>query len=509
MRLLPRRSKAAPDANPVPLRLRRRGMSPTVAGAIVVVLLVVAIYAAFTKRNPLHHGFQLKAVFASAVNIGKNSPVRIAGINVGTVQGIGLYPGTHVAVVTMSLDNGALPIHADATLKIRPRIFLEGNFFVDMTPGSPSAPVLHSGATIPITQTADPVQLDQVLSALNSDTRSELQALLASYGTALTHVPTPAEDVSQDPIVRGKTAAQALNDAARRSPRSLRDSTIVSQALSGQEPHDVSLLVASLGKVTGALGQSESDLQGLISNFDVTLQAFAVQSAALNSAVAQLPGALTTADRAFAALDASFPNTRAFALALIPAAEETPATIAAALPWIKQARVLVSPAELGNLSKQLVALAPPLAQLTPAQTTFANEELGPVSRCFARVLIPAGNVPLQDGSASTGAPNYQELFYALVGLNSAGSNFTGNGPFLRALAGGGGTYFNSGPLSVFGTNDPPGGYGEVRTVLPPQGTSPANPGVEPPLKPNVPCDTQQLPDFNGPAAHGPADGPGR
>ena len=71
--------------------------------------------------------------------------------------------------------------------------------------------------------------------------------------------------------------------------------------------------------MSGALGQSETDLQGLISNFDVTLGAFATQSAALNTAVGLLPGALTTTDRAFAALDASFPVTRAFALDLIPA----------------------------------------------------------------------------------------------------------------------------------------------------------------------------------------------
>ena len=42
-----------------------------------------------------------------------------------------------------------LPIHKDATLKIRPRIFLEGNFFVDLQPGTPSAPTIDDGDTIP------------------------------------------------------------------------------------------------------------------------------------------------------------------------------------------------------------------------------------------------------------------------------------------------------------------------------------------------------------------------
>ena len=42
----------------------------------------------------------------------------------------------------MEIDEKGLPIHKDATLKIRPRIFLEGNFFVDLKPGSPSSPTL-------------------------------------------------------------------------------------------------------------------------------------------------------------------------------------------------------------------------------------------------------------------------------------------------------------------------------------------------------------------------------
>ena len=67
-------------------------------------------------------------------------------------------------------------------MKIRPRIFLEGNFFVDVTPGTPSAPTIDDGDTIPITQTATPVQLDQVLSALQSDTRTSLQKTAGRAG---------------------------------------------------------------------------------------------------------------------------------------------------------------------------------------------------------------------------------------------------------------------------------------------------------------------------------------
>ena len=129
----------------------------------MIVVVAVLAYFGFTKHIPFKHGYRLKAVFATAVNIHSKSPVRIAGVNVGKVSSIKRVGKT--GLVSMEIESSGLPIHADATLKIRPRIFLEGNWFVELQPGSPSAPTLSSGATIPITQTSNPVQLDQVLDA--------------------------------------------------------------------------------------------------------------------------------------------------------------------------------------------------------------------------------------------------------------------------------------------------------------------------------------------------------
>ena len=42
-------------------------------------------------------------------------------------------------MVTMTVGKAGRPIHDDARAKIRPRIFLEGNFFVDIEPGTPGA----------------------------------------------------------------------------------------------------------------------------------------------------------------------------------------------------------------------------------------------------------------------------------------------------------------------------------------------------------------------------------
>jgi len=83
------------------LRKDRTGANPFRVGAIVLILAVIAVYFGFTKHIPFTHGFRVKGVFTSAVSIRKNSPVRIAGVNVGKVTGVSRYKGSDATVVSM------------------------------------------------------------------------------------------------------------------------------------------------------------------------------------------------------------------------------------------------------------------------------------------------------------------------------------------------------------------------------------------------------------------------
>ena len=117
-------------------------------------------------------------------------------------------------------DEGAgLPLHKDATLKIRSRIFLEGNFFVDLTPGTPEGEELEDGDTIPVTRTSTPVQLDELLTALQTNDRESLQDLLDGLGDGLNGKPTAADDRDQDREcarrVRGQVAERLHRPRAR------------------------------------------------------------------------------------------------------------------------------------------------------------------------------------------------------------------------------------------------------------------------------------------------------
>jgi phospholipid/cholesterol/gamma-HCH transport system substrate-binding protein len=485
----------------IPASQLHRG-NPVRFALVMLAIVVIAVYFGFTKHIPFKHGFRLKAEFATAVNIHSKSPVRIAGVDVGKVTGIQRQGNT--GLVSMEIESTGLPIHADATAKIRPRIFLEGNWFVDLQPGSPSAKTLSSGATLPITQTSDPVQLDQVLDALNTDTRANLQNFLIGYGDGLTRKPNAADNAEQDPIVRGLNAAEALNRATVRGPASLRATAVLNQAITGTEPHDLSKLVASIGKVSSALNVNEQQLGELIGNFDTFFHSFAAQAPSLSATVAELPSSLLNIDRGLASLDAAFPPTRTFALDILPGVRATPAAVAASLPWIEQVQASFAPSELGGVAQGLVAATPSLARLTSEQTPFyRQQEL--FSKCLTKVFYPAGNTKIQDGSSTSGVEVYKEFWYGLAGLAGIGQSFDGNGTMTHFLLGSGGPTLRSAKTSIQGTSLS-GLKMLAHASLPPLGTRPAFPAQEPQYKPLVPCYTQSSPEYNGPLASGPADG---
>ena len=473
--------------------MRRRPRSPVAIGLIALAVILALVFLGFTKDIPFTKPFQVNAVFQSANSIRTGSPVRIAGVEVGKVKEVKAAEGSDAAVVVLQIDDDGLPLHEDATAKIRPRIFLEGNFFVDLKSGSPSAPELEDGGTIKVTQTATPVQLDEVLTALQSDSRQDLKDLLAALAEALNSEPTAEEDADADPSTRGETAAKSFNDAYDDIPEAERSTAIVLDAFLGTEPAaDLSRLIDGTARTTGALIRNENALRGLITNFNTTMAAFASESGNLRRSIRELPLTLESANRALASLNDAFPSTRAFAREIIPGVRETPATIEAALPWIDQARPLMGDRELGGLARELSPATEDLARLTDrALDLLPQTDLA--SRCARDVLLPTGDVVIED-EFTTGVENYKEFFYTLVGLSGEGQNFDGNGMYVRFQTGGGSQQLSLGSRSS--------NTGELfgNAVAVPLGNRPFYPGRKPPYRPTVACHTQRRPNVNGPAA---------
>jgi len=465
------------------------------AGTLTILVLIVGVYLAFTKSLPWQQPFEFHAVFQTGNNLRLDSPVRIAGVNVGKVTGVDREHGSDLVNVTMTLDDAGQPIHSDATAMIRSRIFLEGNFFVDLKPGTPNAPTIHDGGTLPVTQTATPVQLDQLLTALQTNDRQYLQSLLKGFGNGLTRPPNAADNAQQDPLVRNLTASQALNKSLIYAPKALKNGAEVSTALLGTEPHDLSKLVLGLAKVTTALSTNETQLSELITNFNRFFAIFASEETNLNRSIQLLGPTIQQAHSSLVSLNEALPQLGGFARDIIPGVQETPATITALTPWIAQASRLFSKGELGNLLDALLPTTQSLASSTNSSfDLFKQTNL--TSRCFNQVILPSGNVVLKDGAPS-GIQNFKEFWYTVVGLAGESQGFDGNGSYTRTATGGGSVLIKTGKLA----NRPKGRdvlYGNA--IVPPIGTQPARPSKAPPYKTNVACYKNPKPDLNGPAS---------
>jgi virulence factor Mce-like protein len=457
-------------------RRRRVWISPSAAGILAIVVIAAATYVAFGGRLPWQQDYEVRAVVRSANELQNRSPVRIAGVNVGKVKRVERGPGS-TAIVTMAIDRSALPLHTDATLKIRPRLFLEGNFFVDLSPGTPSAAKLPEGGTIPLAQTSEPVQLDQVLTSLKSGTRTDLKLLLHGLGEGFRD---------------GRTLRRVI---PLMEPAFLR-TAIGAQALQGERPGDLSGFISSAEKTTAALASQRRQLPELVSALDRTLTTLAVRRRALGETVAGLDRLMTHAPAAFAALNGLFPTARAFVREARPAVRAAPATLRLGLPLLDQAARLLAPEELPALVAQLGPALHELRVLEPQLGTLLGG-LRPITECVRRNALPTLKKTINDPPLTSGQPIYRELLDVAVGLASASQNFTGDGPAVRYHAGFGDQVVTTGKAP--GLTEPLVGL----TSEPLLGSRPRYRGqTPPPFRPGVPCGSQKLVDLD--AETGPA-----
>ncbi len=458
---------------------QKSGWGPLRFGAIFIAITVVVTLWSFTKVNPFANPYELKAVFKSANELKVRSPVRIAGVEVGKVKKVEHLPDSDKAIVTMNIKKEGLPIKRDARLKIRSRLFLEGNYYVDVHPGSPSAKTLADGGTIPPSQTASPVQFGQFLTVLQRDTREDLQTFLREYSHALE-----------------KEGADGFNEAIGHWEEAYRNTAMANRATLGTEKGDLHRLLRGQGRVFGALAKDEEKLKLFVTSLNRTAAAFAREDDALERTIPRLRNVLRTGRPALASLNSALPTVRAFARDALPAARTSPATLDAQLPLLRQLRRLVSPREGGGLVRDLRPTVPFLVRLNK-QSALTLQENRALSSCQNNVLLPFSKTPIPDPDfpQNSGEPFFEQSQRGFVGLAGESRLSDANSPFFRVQAG-------SGPTVIAGTGE----TGEelfAQADFPIEGARPVSPTKRPVFRPGAPCENQEPPDLN--AAAGPGD----
>ena len=460
-------------------RNQKRSLSNFQFGVIALILAVLVCYFGFTKAVPFRHHYTVTAMFKSASTLHPGAAVRIAGVNVGKVTAVKLvHPGDPAAEVQMRLQKKALPLHDDATFKLRPRIFLEGNEFVDIQPGTPNAPTIKDGHVFPINQTATPVQIDQILGALPSYTRKDLQSVLRELSSGLNH-----------------GGAAGYNRSIPYWLPAYRDGSMVSDATLGEEQHDLSGYIKNSAKVAAALDREPARLQSLIVDLNTTARALGIHDVQLQNAINELPRTLAAGLPALKELNDSFPSVRRFVANWRPATRSSGPAIDATIPLAQQLRGLVSRPELRGLVGDLRPTVPDLARLNKT-TVPLYQQVSLASNCQNDVILPWSHDKIQDIAFPAVGPVYQESVKGLTGLSGESRSGDANGQWFRVLLTGGQYAYPQGSGQFLFNGRPIEG---ANPPLPPSRT-------RPPLRPDVPCETQQAPDLRTIPAPPPSGG---
>jgi phospholipid/cholesterol/gamma-HCH transport system substrate-binding protein len=266
--------------------------------------------------------FQLKAEFsdAQAVIPGQGQTVRVAGVQVGSIGNVDLVDGR--AVITMDLEPGNEDlVHEDATLLLRPRTGLK-DMFLELDPGSKSARVMEENEVIPVENTAPDIDPDEVLAALDRDTRDYLKLLISSAGKGL------------------DGRAEDLRETLKRFEPLHRDVAAVTEAIA-ERRRELARLVHNYSELTTELTDKDGALSRLVTASERVFDAFASEDQNVSATVAKLPSALGETERTLLRVEDLGRELGPALNSLRPAFRQLDATNAEVLPFVREAAPIV------------------------------------------------------------------------------------------------------------------------------------------------------------------------
>jgi phospholipid/cholesterol/gamma-HCH transport system substrate-binding protein len=333
--------------------------------ALVVVGYILEHQPAFTLGKSY---YTVKAEFATgaAVVAGQGQAVTVAGVQVGQVGGVKLQGGR--AVVTMNLFKKYEPIYRDATVLLRPRTPLK-DMYLSLDPGSRSAGAIPNNGLLGVANTSPDVDLDQILSSLDVDSRNYL-LLLLSGGAQAFHDPG-ASGAAPSP-----RAVADLRGTFKRFAPLGRDTRTLTTLLATRR-RNIARAIHNLNLVANSLGGVEDQLASLIKSSNTNFSAISSEDANLQQALTLLPSTLQTTTRTLGKVQ-GFANASTTTLQqLVPFARALGPALRASRPLFRD----TTPAIENQLRPFSTAVQPLARILEPASTQLAAA-LPPLTRSF-------------------------------------------------------------------------------------------------------------------------------
>jgi phospholipid/cholesterol/gamma-HCH transport system substrate-binding protein len=382
----------------------------------IIGLLVIGLLATYVivqnqrLRIPLleEKPFELKADLqtAQAVTPGQGQTVRVAGVRVGDISSVDYQEGH--AVVTMAIDTKFLPIYKDATILLRPKTGLK-DMFLELDPGTNYDPnsnddEYQNGGEIPVANTAPDTNVDQILSALDGDTRSYLKLLLVGGGEGLKG--------------RGKDLGKVLGSLGPLNRELAHLNTAVAE-----RKQNLASLIHNMNELFGRVGEDGDNLASLVDSSNTALGAIAEQQPDVQNAIRVLGPTLQETDYALTqvndlagVLGPAVNSLRPFARKLKPVNDSLGSLAKNTFSPIKQ-----------NIRPFVRVAREPVRNLRPAAENLskASPQLTAVGNELNRLFNMAAYNP--NGAEAPGTPNRDEGYLYWLGWLGAVGNSTFQG----------------------------------------------------------------------------------
>jgi phospholipid/cholesterol/gamma-HCH transport system substrate-binding protein len=257
------------------LAIQRYARWAAIIVAIWIVASACALYVLSKERlaSPFANNYTVKAQFDNLTGAtpGIGLPVNVAGVSVGQIGKITVVDGR--AQAELLIDPDKLPhIYKDAGATLIPNTLVK-DMRINLRPGSPRAGELKAGEVLPSSHNTQPIDLDELLSVLDADTRQWFSGLLREVGIGLNN--------------RGPDVRKLLRQLGPTSEQ-LRE---IGELLAARR-HTLPKLVHDLSTITKIAGTRDRQIGQIVTASNQTLGALASQDAALRTTLARLPGAL-------------------------------------------------------------------------------------------------------------------------------------------------------------------------------------------------------------------------
>ena len=335
--------------------IKNHALDFTAIIVLIVLAIVVSGFILSHERLSLpfisQSTFPLNADFSSAkaVTAGQGQTVNVSGVQVGSISGVKI-ASDGSAEVQMQIDSQYRHlIHSDASALLRPKTGLD-DMFVELNPGTKSAPLVKPGFTLPVSATNPVVDPDEVLSSLDADSRQYLELLVNGAGEGL----------------KGQGGSE-LAQVLKRFLPTHQDLARLNQVVA-ERGDALKSLIHSLQVLNAALATKRTQIAELVATSAKVFHSFANANQGVSRAVALLPGTLnqatTTLQKVKTFADLLAPATRN----LIPAVQAIPAANAATIALAKP----ITPVLQHQIRPFVVQARPLVRNLRPASNNLAT-----------------------------------------------------------------------------------------------------------------------------------------